>query len=204
VQELDSVVYQIRVSLVGITPPIWRTIQVPANYTFWDLHVAIQDCMGWYDYHLHEFTVFDFQDDSLKRLGIPDEDSFDPRPVVAGWEIPIINYFHEDNPATIYEYDFGDSWIHVVQVEALLDKDSKKKYPLCLDGARKSPPEDCGGVGGYYDFLKIISDKKHPEHDSMLEWAGGKFDPEEFDPSKVIFDDPEKRWKIAFQEPDEI
>lgn len=195
-------IFQIRISLVGILPPIWRTIQVPMTYTFWDLHVAIQDCMGWLDYHLHEFTVFDFQSNSIKNVGIPDEEFPESHPVPEGWEVPIMNFLHEDSPTARYEYDFGDSWVHVIQIEAQLNRDSKNKYPLCIDGARRCPPEDCGGVGGYEHFLKVISDKKDPEHESMLEWAGGSFDPEEFDISKVIFDNPKTRWKIAFQEPD--
>ena len=200
--DIEQVILQIRISLVGITPPIWRTIQVPMTYTFWDLHVAIQDCMGWSDYHLHEFTVLDLRTNSLKNIGIPDEEFAESHPVTEGWEIPLIDFLHEDSPVARYEYDFGDSWVHVIQVEAELKGDSKKKYPLCLGGERNCPPEDCGGTMGYEEFLGAISDKKHPEHKSMLEWAGGSFNPEEFDPSKVVFEDPRVRWKQSFLEPE--
>ena len=73
------------------------------------------------------------------------------------------------------------------------------KYPRCVTGARRCPPEDCGGVHGFEEFLATIANPRHPEHASMMEWSGGKYDPDEFDPHAVVFDDPRKRWKIAFQ-----
>jgi hypothetical protein len=193
-------VLQFLIILVGTDPLVWRRIQVPGKYSFWDLHVAIQDAMGWKDYHLHEFKVAD-REGRVERVGIPDEDGFDDRPRLPGWEVPIANWFgyYGAQPA-LYNYDFGDDWDHVVAYEGMHSAVSGTKYPRCLAGACACPPEDCGGVSGYAEFLHAIRDRRHPEHRAMLDWIGRPFDPNDFDPSQVSFDDPRKRWKRAFQE----
>ncbi len=192
-------VFQLRISLVGITPPIWRRIQVPTSYSFWDLHVAIQDAMGWLDYHLHEFIVADLRSRGLLHIGIPDEESVGERRILPGWMVPVEEHLRAGFPVAVYAYDFGDGWRHVVQLEALLPACKKQTYPLCLSGARNCPPEDCGGTGGYGLLLEALCDPTHPEHDSFLDWVGGSYDPEEFDPTAVVFEDPKVRWKIAFE-----
>lgn len=80
-----------------------------------------------------------------------------------------------------YEYDFGDGWDHVILLEKILQAEPGKQYPMCLKGKNACPPDDCGGIWGYYGMLEAIQDPKHPEHESMLEWLGGEFDPEAFD-----------------------
>ena len=82
-----------------------------------------------------------------------------------------------------YVYDFGDDWVHRVVVEKVVQADPNRTYPRCVGGKRACPPEDCGGVWGYEEFLAAISNSDHPEHESMLEWVGGEFDPEAFDPA---------------------
>jgi len=188
-------IFQFKIELLGVEPPIWRRIQVPGNYTFWDLHVAIQDAMGWLDYHLHEFRIAG----SSVVVGIPDIDGDDPSDFRPGWEVGIGDFFSPTCPLAVYEYDFGDSWLHEVRLEDVYDVEKGVVYPRCLGGARRCPPEDCGGTYGYEDFLRAIGDPTDPERDSLLEWIGGSFDPEEFDPSKVHFDDPRERWRIAFR-----
>lgn len=196
-----SNVYQFKVTLKEIMPPIWRRIQVPETYTFWDLHVAIQDAMGWLDYHLHEFTVLNPATGRKDDIGIPDDDfSFGDKKVYAGWRRKIADYFSMDNPLAEYIYDFGDDWCHEVRLEKILPREKNIQYPRCIGGERECPPEDCGGVFGYQEFLEVIMDPAHEEHDEMLEWVGGEFDPEAFDAEEVIFEDPQKRWKIAFEE----
>jgi len=192
-------VLQIRISLVGIVPPIWRRIQIPSTYSFWDLHVAIQDAIGWYDSHFHVFRLADLRRGSLVEVGIPDDEYEVGQRTLPGWEIPIEEYLHHVFPAAVYEYDFGDGWIHVVQLEARLPARKGRSYPVCLAGEGKCPPEDCGGIGGYEELLAAIADPEHPEHDSLLEWVGGSYDPEEFKASDVVFDDPQVRWKNAFE-----
>lgn len=192
-------VYEFKITLMGINPPIWRTIQVPETYSFWDLHVAIQDSMGWTDSHLHEFEIVNTATSKKVVIGIPVESFDDDRDVQAGWEYKIASYFTMDNRAAIYLYDFGDDWRHTVRLEKILAREKNRRYPVCIDGERACPPEDCGGVWGYQEFVKTVTDPTHEGHDEMLEWIGGSFDPEYFDPKKVHFDNPKKRWKHAFE-----
>lgn len=190
-------VYQFKITLKGIKPPIWRRIQVPETYSFWDLHVAIQDSFGWLDYHLHNFEIINPRTGELEEIGIPDEDGWGSVEILAGWKRKISRYFSENSKKANYTYDFGDDWNHDVRLEKILPRDPDSKYPVCTGGKRACPPEDCGGPWGYEDFLEIIMDPGHEEHDEMLEWAGGHFDPEEFDMTEIQFDDPEERLKYA-------
>jgi hypothetical protein len=189
-------VYQFKIALREVKPPLWRRIQVPETYTFWDLHVAVQDAMGWKDSHLHDFTIRNPLTRKKERIGIPDDD-FD-MDILPGWERNIADHFSMKNSSASYLYDYGDHWEHTVKLEKILPRDKVSKYPRCIDGERACPPEDCGGVHGYEDFLEAIMDPKHEQHGDMLEWAGDDFEPERFDPSKVRFDDPRKRWNYAF------
>lgn len=191
-----STVYQFKITLKEVRPPVWRRIQVPSTYTFWGLHVAIQDAMGWGDYHLHEFEILNPKTGIRDQIGIPDFDWGND--CLPGWEERIAAYFSPDNPQAIYMYDFGDGWEHTVVLEEILPREAELDYPRCTGGKRACPPEDCGGPYGYEMFLEAIQDPEHEEHDEMLEWVGGSFDPERFDPQAVSFDDPEKRWEFAF------
>ena len=192
-------VFQFKITLIGSKPPIWRRIQVPATYTFWDLHVAIQDAMGWLDYHLHSFEMMEPKHGQKVTIGIPSEDDIDYGwEVLAGWRQKISNYFSIENKVADYVYDFGDNWVHRILLEKILPRDENTNYPLCVKGKRACPPEDCGGVWGYEELLETIKDPKHEEHKEMLEWIGKEFNPEHFDVKEVRFDDPGKRRKIAF------
>ena len=96
-----------------------------------------------------------------------------------------------------YLYDFGDDWRHLVALEDVLPRGAVK-YPRCVAGARACPPEDCGGVHGFAEFLEAIADPRHPEHAELLRWVGGRYAPEAFNPAGVKFSDPKRRWKRAF------
>jgi len=199
VRSRADTVFEIKVTLLGIRPPIWRRLQVPATYSFWDLHVAIQDAMGWLDYHLHEFRVVPAPRHRSLRIGIPDDDAFEgDRPILPGWEIPIAKYLTIRRNTATYVYDFGDDWHHRVVLERVVPRLPGTSYPVCVTGQRKCPPEDVGGVPGYEQFLQAIGDPEHEEHDSYLTWVGGTYDPEAFDPQAIRFWDPGKRWRIAF------
>lgn len=193
---------QFLVGLLNTDPLVWRRILVPESYSFWDLHVAIQDAMGWKDCHLHEFRIVHPQSGTPARLGIPDPDFPDERPCVAGWEVRIADYFNCDTaaetPTASYVYDFGDDWQHLVTLEAVGPAGSGR-LPRCVGGARACPPEDCGGVNGYEELLEAIGDRRHPEHAAMLEWTGKAYDPNAFDPAGVAFDNPRQRWARAFR-----
>jgi hypothetical protein len=167
------VAYQLKVTLKHLRPPIWRRIQVTGDTSLFKLHRVLQVVMGWTDSHLHQFIV------RGSYYGTPHPDfGFDVRDErrVALAEIA-------SSPKTkfTYEYDFGDSWEHEILVEKMLPPDKGIYYPICLTGKRACPPEDCGGVWGYAGFLEAILDPDHPDHEEMLEWVGGSFDPEAFD-----------------------
>jgi hypothetical protein len=191
-------VYQFKISLKGIKPVIWRRILVPETYTFWGLHVAIQDAIGWTDSHLHEFVIRDPATGAQEEIGIPDEDG--ELEILPGWQRKIASYFSKEKPSAMYVYDFGDDWVHTVKLEKVLPREKGVSYPLCVGGEKACPPEDCGGVHGYQQLVEILMDPTHEEYEEMNEWAGKDFDPERFDPKRVVFEDPQARWKTAFQE----
>ena len=191
-----SEVYQFKISLNGSKPLIWRRIAVPSNYSFWDLHVAIQDSMGWLDYHLHMFEIKNPKTNRKVEIGIPDEEyETYGRIVLPDYKESISKYFNENNRNARYEYDFGDSWIHTVKLEKIFPAAIGEKYPKCIDGKMACPPEDCGGIYGYYNMLSILNDPRNEEHEEMKEWIGGEFNPEIFNPNSVLFDDPKVRLK---------
>jgi hypothetical protein len=166
-------VFQIKVTLDDIRPPIWRRILVPGNVTLEKLHDILQVVMGWDDYHLHQFTISD------QYYGIPDDEfGFD---VKSEKRCRLNQLFSKPGVRFKYEYDFGDSWGHSLLIEEILPAEKGKSYPVCLKGKRACPPEDVGGSWSYANFLDALVDPSHPEHGEYLEWVGGEFDPEEFD-----------------------
>lgn len=199
---LNALIFQFKITLLGIEPPVWRRIQVPAKYSFWDLHVAIQDAMGWLDYHLHAFRIRRKHKGRPSEIGIPDGfgDNVEP-----GWEVALADIFFEPGQIAAYEYDYGDGWEHEVLLEGILLKDRGLTYPRCTEGARACPPEDCGGIPGYEELLEILSNPKHADFEGMNNWLMGHaknyspYDPNRFDPAEVRFDNPKKRWKQAFR-----
>lgn len=199
----NHLVLQFRITLFGISPTIWRRILVPAKYTFWDLHVAIQDSMGWLDYHLHQFSI-ETKDKGLIKIGIPDDDFDDDNYTEPGWKVATIKYFQRPGDSATYEYDFGDNWEHEVLLEGILLGEKDVNYPQCTGGEYACPPEDCHGTYGYEHLLRVLADPRHDEFEDMKEWLKGHakdywpFDPERFDPTSVRFDDPDVRWEKAF------
>ena len=198
-----NIIVQFRFELADIEPLIWRRVQVPSKYSFWDLHVAIQDSMGWLDYHLHGFRVRMPRKRKFVEIGIPTDDYYQ-EPTLPGWEIPITEYFTEPGKSAPYTYDFGDGWDHNVLLEGILIKEEGVRYPKCVAGERACPPEDCGGVPGYYELLEILKNPKGPEYRDQIEWLKGHaknywpYEPDQFDQEKAEFWDPKKRWKMAF------
>ena len=164
--------FQFKITLHESNPPIWRRIQVP-DCTLADLHELIQAAMGWENCHLHQFIVSDV------RYGIPDPELGleNENKVRLSQIVP-----ESGTPFRFrYKYDFGDGWLHDILFEDCPPHDVGQKYPLCLEGSRACPPEDVGGLWGYAEFLEAIADPKHEQHDELLEWIGGKFDPGKFD-----------------------
>ena len=171
-------VYQFKITLLGAKPLIWRRIQVK-DCTLDKLHEHIQTAMGWTNSHLHQFEI------KGDRYGDPEllDDGFEDFECVDSTKTNLSQILPKNGKrfAFKYEYDFGDGWEHEVLYEGSPPVDPKAMYPLCVEGERACPPEDCGGVWGYGDFLEAIRNPKHEEHETMLEWIGGQFDPEEFD-----------------------
>lgn len=198
-----KIAYQFRIELMKIEPLVWRLIEVPSNYSFWDLHVAIQDSMGWLDYHLHSFSILPPGKRKQVLIGIPDDEFEDN--TLPGWEIPLTQFFKEPGDEATYDYDFGDGWQHRIVLEAICLQGKEKKYPNCLNGGRACPPEDCGGIPGYYNLLEILGNEEHEEYEDTVFWLRNHaknyypYDPDYFDPKKIKFCNPKKRWKMAFQ-----
>jgi hypothetical protein len=175
----DTPIYQIKVTLEESKPPIWRRLLVPSDITLADLHRIIQAAFGWWDYHLHQFIIAE------TYFGVPDPDYDDFREMHDESRIRLNQITRREGFAFRYEYDFGDSWLHRVLVEKILPPKPGQGYPLCVKGRRACPPEDVGGMWGYYDFLEAIQDPEHEEHDECLEWIGGEFDPDAFDLDEI-------------------
>lgn len=188
----DDQILQFRVQLDRVRPSIWRRIEVPASFTFWDLHVAIQDAMGWHDSHLHQFEV-EGRGGAPRRIGIPQRLFGIPGETEAGWEVPVASVVSPRRPVFSYWYDFGDDWFHTVRLEKIVPPEPGVRYPRCTAGARACPPEDCGGPFGFLELLETLRDRAHPEREELLEWLGGPFDPAAFDPARVGFRDPRAR-----------
>lgn len=182
-------VYQLKLAMKGITPQIWRRIQVPENYTFLDLHNAIQAVMDWEDYHLHEFEILNPKTGSFEKIGAESDDfkGFSDEPLVPEEKAKISNYFTLENKNALYTYDFGDDWQVKVRLEKILPRKEGVEYPICTAGKRAAVPEDSGGVGGYEDLLEILKDPENEEYEETREWVGEDFDPEYFDPKDVSF-----------------
>jgi Plasmid pRiA4b ORF-3-like protein len=177
-----SGVFQLKVTLKGKKPPIWRRVLVDASSTLGQLHEVIQAAFGWWNYHLYEFEF------GRIRYGIPDPDGFDVGPPTRDARTARVGDVAGAGSSFTYTYDFGDNWEHKITVERALDTPPVPTLPACIDGRRAGPPEDCGGVWGYAELLAILADPSHPEHAERAEWAanwgGTGLDPDAFDPSE--------------------
>ena len=178
------VTYQLRIVLRETKPPIWRRLLVPPSMHLDRLHTVIQVVMGWEDCHLHMFRKY------RERYSIPspwDDDWRAPGepPDLDEREYRISQLFKREDDWITYEYDFGDSWEHKVTLQKILPYDAAVRLPACISGRRRCPPEDCGGVWGYYDNLNILKDPHHPEYEHTRRWMGEGFDPEVFSPQAV-------------------
>jgi len=181
-------VYQLRITMRGIEPPIWRRVLVKPRITFHRLHKIIQAAFGWQDYHLYNFDFGDVV------ACIPDPDYLPGELYRGAKEVDArrkrVNVLLGERRECVYTYDFRDNWEHDVVMERTLAAEEGRRYPVCVDGARHRPPEDVGGISGYGEFLRAIRDPRHPEHDDYLCWAdkdtgGRKFDPDYFNVNEV-------------------
>lgn len=165
-------IYETRITLQGVSPPIWRRLQVPADISLEYLHNVLQIVMGWESGHLHQFIVNGDSygtPDAEFLTDIQDENAYRLSDLVG------------EGGRLAYEYDFGDAWMHEIRIEKELPAESGKSSLRCIAGERACPPEDCGGPPGYEHLLAVLADPDHEEYEDMLEWIGGGLDPEAFD-----------------------
>lgn len=179
-------VYQLRIDLKDTKPPVWRRIQIE-DCTLEQLHFHVQAAMGWMDSHLYEFQIEGTRYSSPPSMdfgfggfggfgGFDDLEAENASATRLSDVLPAGTgkfRFH-------YLYDFGDTWEHAIQVEQVKPSDLGERYPKCVDGRRACPPEDCGGVWGFYEFVQAVTNPDHEEHDEMLE-RHGSYDPDVFD-----------------------
>lgn len=174
-------IYQIKVTLLDTSPPIWRRLLVSANLTLEQLHDVLQRAMGWEDCHMHDFRI------GKKRFETPDPNDPLMGPTDVGDErtVRLFSVLGKVGAKAVYTYDFGDGWEHGIAVEKVLPPEAGLAYPVCVDGKRHTPPEDCGGVPGFYELLEAIGDPEHDQHEEMRDWLGDDFDPEAFSIAEV-------------------
>lgn len=170
-------VYQIKVTLSGSRPPIWRRLSVSGEITLDRLHAILQILLGWKDRHLHLFA----SGRTVYRLPVPDLGfpSHDERRVTLAEVLP-----HEKERLR-YEYDFRDGWELVLAVEKILPPGTETAGPLCLDGKRSGPPEESGGIVGYE---RLLAGRQKPSRRGSAESSDRLeegFDPEAFDLEEV-------------------
>ena len=171
-------IYQLKITLTGIEPAIWRRIQVPSTIPLCCLHDAFQAALGWTDSHLHQFEK------DGKYWGVPDDGFEDDIEVIDESRVPVSRVLRAEGETMVYVYDFGDNWRHQVVLERVVPSETPTK-PVCVAGERRCPPEEVGGPSGYQEFLEVIFQLGHKEFEHFRGWAGGKFHAEEFDVKAV-------------------
>lgn len=176
--------YQIKVTLRGSQPPIWRRLTLSSETTLAELHRIIQAAMGWQDYHLHLF-----QTETGTLYGPPEEEEAELLPMEDERSVTLGKVLRKPKKRLSYEYDFGDGWLHDILLEKSLPLIGGDPQPICLKAMRACPPEDVGGLGGYAHLLDVLQDPSHPEHEETLEWLGD----EPFDPDAVDLDEINSR-----------
>ena len=180
-QASANMVYQLKVTLAGARPPIWRRLLVDSSTSFRDLHQIIQIAMGWHGSHLHLFQTQD-----RRVIGDPEEDTDGFLNLTDEAQVQLDSVLQRDKQGLRYEYDFGDGWEHTVLLEKILPGNENQPLPHCIKAVRQCPPEDVGGLHGFYEFLETMEDPSHPEHEAVKEWMGGHvFEPEFTDRDQI-------------------
>jgi hypothetical protein len=172
-QPVEADVVSLKVTLRNIDPPIWRRIIMPRDMTLADVHDAIQAVMEWDGDHMHGFDFGRRRSPVAAMLAeLVDEEEQE--------EMTLDELVKTGMTRFTYIYDFGDSWKHDVLIEKRLPATTATAFPACVAGARKGPPEDCGGLWGYEQLLAAVADPNHPDRKERLEWLGDNYDPEAF------------------------
>ena len=166
-----AVAYEIKVTLQDSRPPIWRRVRI-GDCTLDVLHEIIQNAMGWENYHLHafEWNELRYSPPQAELDGDRDET-----------QVRLSTLVKDGCKQLKYWYDFGDDWWHTIKIEKTLAPKASDQFPICIAGAGACPPEDCGGLWGYYELLEVLRNPKHERHGELFEWVGDGFDPGHFD-----------------------
>ena len=167
-------ILQLKITLLGIDPKIYRIVQVPATITLRNLHRVVQRVMEWQDYHLYQFVK------DQQSFG-PKSKDFDMPEVKNDKSVAVIELLPKPRHKMFYEYDFGDGWLHEVLLQKILSVEEGVRYPVCIEGKHAGPPEDSGGPPGYCDLLEALDDPEHEGHEDARDWLGGDYDPGLFD-----------------------
>lgn len=174
--------YQIKIELMSSKPAIWRRVLIPSDMLLNDFHYLIQTVMGWTNSHMYQFVkgnVYYLEKDP--EFGWDNGDDIDIRKK----KVKVSDLLQSEKDKIVYEYDFGDSWMHNIKLEKILPYDKTQKYPVCVAGKMNCPPEDCGGVWGYAHLLEVIGNPEHEEYADYEEWRMEDFDPEYFNVDEV-------------------
>jgi hypothetical protein len=177
VKPLRQSVYQLKITLAEVKPSVWRRVIVPSSVLLAELHDIVQIAMGWENAHVHQFT-----------RKIPRGEIAGPKSRAAiktESRIQVDELLLHEKDSLLYEYDFGDGWVHDIVLEKIMPASADLRVPSCVAGARACPPEDCGGAYRYAELQRAIQDASHPEHEETVEWIGDEFDPEFFDLEEV-------------------
>ena len=165
--------HRLCVTLEDVEPAVWRTLLVASDTTLGHLHGLLQAAMGWHDTHLHHFVV------GTTIYGPGDRHSGYDRK--SERTVTLADVAPRVGDRIVYEYDFGDGWVHAIEVEEIVDAGTDGPSTRCVAGARACPPEDCGGPSGYEELLGALRDIEHPDHAEVRQWLGRPYDPEGFD-----------------------
>ncbi len=184
-------IFIIEITLLDTNPPVWRIVEIKQNSTLHELHATIQVAMGWKNAHLYSFRKGE-KVNSVEFI-LPEYDESgelytgnNPK------DFKLKDIFLKVGDIIDYEYDFGDGWKHRIQLKGIVTEKSYSKYPMCVIGARKCPPEDVGGVHGYEDMLKVLAGKDKKRIEEFRQWLGYDFDPDSFFCDR--YDTGFKRW----------
>ena len=172
-------VARLRITLQDIEPVVWRRIDVPLSSTLLALHDLIQFAFGWTDSHLFEFEI------GGRRYGQPEYDVDGDEKLYKAASIRLKTVRDRGIERFLYVYDFGDDWRHDIEIEAVRDGEPEVDYPAFVEGERRGPPEDVGGVIGFMEFLEAMLNPLHEEHESVVRWYGKRFEPDDIDEQRV-------------------
>jgi hypothetical protein len=192
---------RLRITLAGSKPKVWRQVEVDSGLTLDELHYVIQNVFDWEEAHLYQFLVPPGGKLTMKAMGdakrydtLPPDPIFDDGDSERADEAMIGRIFTDKIKQIIYEYDFGDSWQHIVKLEKRSPWEDVPQPPRCIAGENAAPPEDVGGIWGYYDWVNALADPKHELHEEAEEVLG-----EDFDLSRFDLDEVNRRLARAFQ-----